>query len=465
MPPKSEKVLAVDDNTEALFVLEELLRSEGYQVITATNGDDALKKILEDSPDIVLLDVNMPSKNGIEVLKAAREDAQARYIPIILLTARSEVEEIVTGFQAGANDYITKPYDRAELIARLQSASRTKEIYSELKHSHSNEKRLRGELGERFTFSKIIGKSEALEGLIDVITRVVDAPVPILLLGETGTGKELFAKAIHFESPRRERNFVTQNCATLSETLLESELFGHVKGSFTGAIKDKEGLFSVADKGTLFLDEIGEMPLSLQAKLLRVLQDGSFTPVGDTKSKSVDVRIVAATHRDLQAMIKNGSFREDLFYRLNVVQLKIPPLRQRKSDIPLLVDYILTLAEKKFGRGKKRLSKETLQALCEHDWPGNVRQLQNEIERLVLLSGSDEEISLKFLSPEIHEPMYENTGAEGQGNSLKDSLMALERQLISETLEKTKGNKSEAARILGISRSNLISKSQQYGFE
>lgn len=458
------RVLAVDDNLDALFVLEEVLRGEGYEVITATEGNTALKKILEDAPDIVLLDINMPGKDGISVLKIAREDTNAKYIPIILLTARGETEEIVKGFEAGANDYIIKPYEKAELLARLQSATRTKELYTELKNSHASEKRLRGELGERFSFANIIGKSEALSDLIDILNKVVDSPVPILLLGETGTGKELFAKGIHFESPRRDRNFVTQNCATLSETLLESELFGHIKGSFTGAIKDKEGLFSVADKGTLFLDEIGEMPLSLQAKLLRVLQDGSFTPVGDTKSRSVDVRIVAATHRDLPSMVKNGTFREDLFYRLNVVQLKIPPLRQRKSDIPLLVDFILAQAEKKLGRGKKRLSPATLQALSEHDWPGNVRQLQNEIERLVLLSGSEKEISPQFLSPEIHESTYENTGGE-PGSHLKDSLMMLEKQLITDTLQKTKGNKSEAARILGISRSNLIAKAQSYGLE
>lgn len=447
------RVLAVDDNIDALFVLEEFLKTQGYDVLTASDGDTSESIIVEKLPDLVLLDINMPGKSGIEVLRSVREHPEARYTPIILLTARGEVEEIVKGLDAGADDYIVKPYDTKELLARLKAASKTKALYSELKTARANEKRLADSLGGGF--SRIAGSG--LSGTIETLKKVIDTPVPILLLGETGTGKELFARAIHYESNRSEKPFVTQNCATFSQTLLESELFGHVKGAFTDAVKDKEGVFSLADTGTLFLDEIGEMPLALQAKLLRVLQEGKFTPVGDTKERSVSVRIVAATHRDLSAMIKNGSFREDLFYRLNLIPVSISPLRERKSDIPLLVEIFLAEAEKKFGRGKKKVDPKFLQSLCEYDWPGNVRQLQNEIFRLYLLS--DGEINDRFLSPEIHVAEYP------ESSSLKDAVSNLEKTLIERELRACEGNKSEVARKLGISRSNLIQKVQAYGLE
>ena len=294
------RVLAVDDNIDALFVLEEFLKAQGYEVVTASDGDTSLKIILSNFPDLVLLDINMPGLSGLEVLRAVRAHPEARYTPIILLTARGETEEIVKGLEAGADDYIVKPYDTKELLARLKAASKTKALYSELKTARANEKRLADSLGGGF--SKIAGSG--LSGTIETLKKVIDTPVPILLLGETGTGKELFARAIHYESNRSEKPFVTQNCATFSSTLLESELFGHVKGAFTDAVKDKDGVFTLADNGTLFLDEIGELPLPLQAKLLRVLQEGKFTPVGDTKERTVSVRVVAATHRDLPSMIK-----------------------------------------------------------------------------------------------------------------------------------------------------------------
>lgn len=447
------RVLVVDDNIDALFILDEFLKAQGYEIITASDGDTALKIILTELPDLVLLDINMPGKSGIEVLKHTREDSEARYTPIILLTARGEIEEIVKGLEAGADDYIVKPYDTKELLARLKAASRTKALYSELKTSRANEKRLVDSLGGGF--SKIAGSG--LSGVIQTLKKVIDTSVPILLLGETGTGKELFARAIHYESNRAEKPFVTQNCATFSSTLLESELFGHVKGAFTDAVKDKEGVFSVADNGTLFLDEIGELPIPLQAKLLRVLQEGKFTPVGDTKERTVSVRIVAATHRDLPAMIKSGTFREDLYYRINLMPVVIPPLRERKFDIPLLVEIFLEEAEKKFSKGKKLVGDRFLQSLCEYDWPGNVRQLQNEIYRLYLLS--DEVINDQFLSPEIHLQEFP------ESSSLKDAISNLEKTLIERELKACDGNKSEVARKLGISRSNLIQKVQSYGLE
>lgn len=447
------RVLAVDDNIDALFVLEEFLKAQNYEVVTASDGDTSLKIILNNLPDLVLLDINMPGKSGLEVLKAVRAHSEARYTPIILLTARGEIEEVVAGLEAGADDYIVKPYDTKELLARLKAASKTKALYSELKTARANEKRLVDSLGGGF--SKIAGSG--LSGTIDTLKKVIDTPVPILLLGETGTGKELFARAIHYESNRSEKPFVTQNCATFSSTLLESELFGHVKGAFTDAVKDKDGVFTLADNGTLFLDEIGELPLPLQAKLLRVLQEGKFTPVGDTKERTVSVRIVAATHRDLPSMIKAGTFREDLYYRINLMPISIPPLRERRSDIPLLVEIFLSEAEVKFGKGKKKVSQKFLQSLCEYDWPGNVRQLQNEIYRLYLLSEAD--INDQFLSPEIHVDEFP------ESSSLKEALASLEKNLIERELKACEGNKSEVARKLGISRSNLIQKVQAYGLE
>ncbi len=458
------RVLAVDDNIDALFVLEEFLKAQGYEVVTASDGDTSLKIILSNFPDLVLLDINMPGLSGLEVLRAVRAHPEARYTPIILLTARGETEEIVKGLEAGADDYIVKPYDTKELLARLKAASKTKALYSELKTARANEKRLADSLGGGF--SKIAGSG--LSGTIETLKKVIDTPVPILLLGETGTGKELFARAIHYESNRSEKPFVTQNCATFSSTLLESELFGHVKGAFTDAVKDKDGVFTLADNGTLFLDEIGELPLPLQAKLLRVLQEGKFTPVGDTKERTVSVRVVAATHRDLPSMIKAGTFREDLYYRINLMPISIPPLRERRSDIPLLVEIFLSEAEVKFGKGKKKVNQKFLQSLCEYDWPGNVRQLQNEIYRLYLLSEAD--INDQFLSPEIHLDEFSAFSLSADADnretsSLKDALASLEKNLIERELKACEGNKSEVARKLGISRSNLIQKVQAYGLE
>lgn len=452
------KVLAVDDNLDALFVLEELLRAENYSVITATNGKDALDIALTELPDLILLDVRMPSLTGIEVLKSLRGHPDGMYIPVILLTAQSEIEEIEVGFSAGANDYICKPYEKDILLARLKAAIKTKEVYTTLKTAQKEEKRLKAELKAIYSLPHIVGKSQSFTSLLSLIEKVQDVNVPVLILGETGTGKELLARSIHFSSPRENNPFIAQNCAAFSETLLESELFGHVKGAFTGALKDKEGIFEAAHLGTLFLDEIGELPMSVQAKLLRVLQDGTFTPVGDTKPKKVDVRILAATHRDIPMMVKQGTFREDLYFRLNVVTVKVPPLRERKADILLLAEHFLALSEKKFGKGKKSFSQDVLRVFSEKTWPGNVRELQNEVERLYLLSG--EVLDASLLS---NDTISSENMVESSSGSLKEALSNLEKTMMIAALKKSGGNKSEAAKELGISRSNLIAKSQEYG--
>lgn len=459
------RILAVDDNEEALLALVEILKDQEYEVITASSGHETLTRVADSSPDIILLDVQMPGPDGYEVTRTLKKDERYRYIPIILLTAKDEQEDIVEGFNAGADDYVKKPFQAKELFARINAALRSRRTYSELKETIQENATLRRLTSDRFNFSNIIGKSEPMQDVFRVVETIREASAPVLVTGESGTGKELVAHAIHYSSNRSDGPFVAVNCSAFNENLLESELFGHVKGSFTGAIKDKVGLFQAAHMGTLFLDELGEMPQSLQVKLLRVLQDGSFIPVGDTKSRKVDVRVIGATNKDIKRMVAEGSFREDLFYRLNVVSIELPPLRERISDIPLLADAFLQSATKRNNvKIQKRLAPETLTVLTQYKWPGNVRQLQNEIERIVIMSGKEEFIAPTFLSPELKSKGEGVPFLSGSGK-LKDAVSQLERSMIQAALERTKGNKSEVSRELGISRSNLISKVQEYGLE
>ncbi len=306
-----------------------------------------------------------------------------------------------------------------------------------------------------------------MQEVFSLIEKVSDSDVPVLISGESGTGKELVAQAIHYNSPRKANPLVVQNCSAFNENLLESELFGHVKGAFTGAIRDKQGLFETANGGSFFLDELGEMSPALQVKLLRVLQDGTFIPVGGNTIKKVDVRIIAATNRDLREMVSKGTFREDLYYRLNVVNIKLPPLRERRVDIPLLVDFFLSTNSQKSGREKKLVADDLLLVLSDYPWPGNIRELQNEVERLVLMSGTSKEITVDLISPHIfHKRDSQSEDALiAKTGRLREAMDNLERQMITATLERLNGNKSEAARELGISRSNLISKVHSYGLD
>jgi transcriptional regulator with PAS, ATPase and Fis domain len=324
---------------------------------------------------------------------------------------------------------------------------------------------LNKELGVRYGFDRMIGKSAPMQDLYRLLDRVCDSDATVLVNGENGTGKELIARALHYNSRRKDKKFVVVNCGAFNENLLESELFGHVKGSFTGAIKDKKGLFEEADGGTLFLDEIGETSMTMQVKMLRVLQEGTFTPVGGTAHKKCNVRILAATNRDLKRMVKEGSFREDLFYRLNVIALVVPPLRERKEDIPILVDHFLTKLAKEMGGGKKIVGKATLERLMNHEWPGNVRELENEIERLCVLAGDEKEIVPESLSQHIQANAKNKYPGYRVSGRLKDSLEELEKQMIKEGLERTRWNKSKLAKELGISRAGLIMKVEKYGLD
>lgn len=457
------KALIADDDDTILFALERILTENGYTVISAPNGREALARVRAERPDLVILDVMMPDLSGYEVTKAIKADAELRYVPVVLLTSQDNLEHVVRGFDEGADDYIKKPFAQDELLARLRAVVRIRQLYSDLQKTKETNEQLRREVSTRASFSNIIGHSAAMRQVFDLVAKVKDANAPILITGESGTGKELIARAIHYNSVRAEKPFLAQNCSAFNENLLESELFGHVRGSFTGAIRDKKGLFEAANEGTFFLDELGEMSPALQVKLLRVLQDGTFTPVGDTKSKQVDVRIIAATHRNVRDMVASGKFREDLFYRLNVVNIVLPALRERREDIPLLIAHFLAEGARRSGKAARALVKEAADVLANYSWPGNIRELENEIERLILLSGAEREIPAALISAHIL-----NEGGQAaalSSGALRDGIEKLERQMIASTLARVQGNKSEAARILGISRSNLISKVQEYKLE
>lgn len=457
-------ILAADDNPDALFALTALLEAEGFRVISAADGAEAWARAEEDVPDIALLDVEMPKVRGDELARRFKAHPELRYTPVILLTALSESDDIESGLAHGADDYVVKPFERRELLARLGAAGRIRAVYQDLRSERQRGDALQHQVEERFRFGNIVGRSPSMRVVYDLVEKVKDSRVAVLITGESGTGKELVASAIHYNSGRKSRPFIAQNCSAFSETLLESELFGHVKGAFTGALRDKPGIFELADGGTLFLDEIGEMKPTLQAKLLRVLQEGTFTPVGGTKQRKVDVRVVAATNRDLEKMIKDGSFREDLYYRLNVIRIQLPPLRERAGDVASLIEHFLSKIAAREGSAAKSIQPELLSLLCNYRWPGNVRELENEMERLWLMAGG-----ASMITPELADARLSSGGAAAAesavGGSLAGAVESLERRLIQAALEKTGWNKSETARILDISRSNLIEKVKLYGLE
>lgn len=339
-------------------------------------------------------------------------------------------------------------------------------LHLEITRREDRIKELNKELGSRYKYDSMIGKSKPMQSLYALLDKIKGADSTVLIQGENGTGKELIAKAIHYNSVRKDKSFIIQNCSAFNDNLLESELFGHVKGSFTGAIKDKKGLFEMADKGTFFLDEIGDTSPQMQVKLLRVLQEGTFTPVGATESRKVDVRIVAATNRNLKEMVEQGTFREDLYYRLNVISLRVPPLRERKEDIPLLAEFFLQKSSESIGGAKRGLTKRALEKLYDYPWPGNVRELQNEMERVVVLAGEENKILPELLSPKILE-LAEKSKVQGArlSGKLKDALEELERDMIREGLRRTGWNKSKLAKELGISRAGLIMKVEKYGLD
>jgi len=438
---KGIKVLLIDDDESLNRVLQHQLEGEGLEVTTCTNGADGIKQFQSSDFSVVISDIKMPGMSGMDVLKKVKERSEETVV--ILITAYGTIKDAVKAVRLGAADYLTKPFEREELILVVNRALRARKLERE-------NLELKSQLTERFSFDGIIGRSSKLDEVFTLVSKVAPSDSTVLLLGESGTGKELLAKAIHYASKRKEEPFVTVNCSAIPENLMESELFGHVKGAFTGAIKNKPGKFEIADRGTIFLDEIGDLKIELQAKLLRVLQQMAFERVGGTKTIEVDVRVIAATNKDLTVAMKRGQFREDLFYRLSVVPIIIPPLRERKDDIPLLVDHFLA----KFAKGRKiRISKEALRVLEGYDWPGNVRELENVMERAVVLSGGkvigegDVPDFVKFGRAEESEVQISQDGI---------SLEEIEKEAIVLALKKTGWNQTKAAEFLKIPRHVLL---------
>ncbi len=446
------RILIVDDEESHRMMLRAVLVGEGYAVAEASDGTEAVAAVEKEAFDVILLDIRMTAMDGIEALSEIRK--LSPLVPVLIMTAYASVGTAVEALRAGAFDYLTKPLDIEELRIVIEKA---------LEHYHLRTENLilKERLGDRFDFSRIVGRSAKMKGLVDTLTLVAPSDATVLLLGESGTGKEVVANAIHQNSPRAGRPFIKVSCAALPETLLESELFGHEKGAFTGAVARREGRFQLAHGGTIFLDEVGETSPSVQAKLLRVLQEKEFEPLGSTRTVKVDIRVVAATNRDLEASVREGRFREDLFYRLNVVPITVPPLRERKEDIPLLAEHFLARFGEKNRKMLKAISGKALDLLVRYDWPGNVRELENCIERAVILA-RDEVVVPADLPPQIRTLPSEQ-GQGGLALPYGVSLQEMEKALITKTLEDTGGNRTRAAEILGINRRTLQNKLKEYG--
>jgi len=442
------RILIVDDEIKMARLLEITLKNEGYQVEKAYSSHEALKKIKSKSYDVVVTDLKMPGMDGIELLRIVKKNYPSTQV--IMITAFGTIQSAVKAMKEGAFHYLTKPLNLEELKEVLKGALKVKKLEEE-------NILLRQEiLGE----GEIIGKSKAIKEVMELARKVAPEDTTVLLQGETGTGKELVARAIHKLSPRKNGPYVVVNCAAIPENLLESELFGHRKGAFTGALKDKKGRIEIADGGTLFLDEIGSLSLPLQAKLLRFLETKEIQPLGSEDTFRVDVRVIAATNQDLRKRVEEGNFREDLFYRLNVFPIYIPPLRERKEDIPLLANYFLKLYSKKMNKKIEKIDDGAMELLLKYSWPGNVRELRNIIERIMSLN-DDQEIRYHHLPVEIQK--YKSTGAEKMIQQTLQSeewptLKELEEKYIQNVLEYTGMNKSKAAKILGIHPSSLFRK-------
>ncbi|MDD3642673.1 MAG: sigma-54 dependent transcriptional regulator [Candidatus Krumholzibacteria bacterium] len=453
------RVLVIDDEKAIRWSLGEALRGQGYEVSEAENGASGITAFREDPADIVILDLKLPDTNGLEVLKTLREDDGE--LPVIMMTAYGEVETAVEAIRAGAYDFILKPFQLEKMKVAIRHALEHRRMRSELEGIRRKER-------ETYDFKNFIGTSELMQGVFETVRKIGESRAStILIQGESGVGKELVARAIHEASEGgAQRPFLEINCAALPETLLESELFGHEKGAFTDAKFRKKGLFELAEGGSIFLDEIGEMGVTLQSRLLRVLENKTFRRVGGVKDLKVNTRIIAATNRDLKQAIKDGDFRNDLYYRLQVIPVSIPPLRDRPEDIPLLVNHFIAMFNREFKKSVKKAGNPVLEILQAYSWPGNVRELKNVIERSILLDAEDELLP-EHLPAEItassgdHDP----EGSEESPDIKPMSLRDMERILIRKALAETGGNKSQAARILGISRQTLREKTKLYELE
>jgi DNA-binding NtrC family response regulator len=453
MADTQKHLLIVDDEGPLRSAIAERLADHGFTVEQAGSGEEALQRLTDFAFDILITDLRLPGIGGRDVLDAALE----RYPDIIaiVITGYGTVKDAVDAIKQGAADFITKPFQFDALLHVLRSAMEQRRLKSENAY-------LRSQLEDRYRIDGLVGRSRVMRDLFQLLETVAATSSTVLITGETGTGKELAARAIHHNSPRRANRFVALNCSAIPETLLEAELFGHARGAFTGAVGTRQGRVEQAHRGTLFLDEVGTMSASLQAKLLRVLQEREFERVGDSHTIKIDVRVIAATHSDLAKMVADGTFREDLFYRLNVLPVQLPPLRDRREDIPLLVQHFLQRLTADSGRGTMTVSQEGMRRLMAYRWPGNVRQLENAVERALAFSQGRSHIDIQDLPPEIQNQASIVEGADTwlpeDGIDFERYIEGIELSLIKRSLERTRGNKRQAARLLNLKRTTLIEK-------
>jgi DNA-binding NtrC family response regulator len=461
---EARKILIVDDERDTVEMIAALLRLEGYQVVSAPSATEAMKVLEAEKQksqetdvavDLILLDIMLGDEDGRQLCRKIKEDDVLKFIPVIILTVRSSLQDKINGLNIGADDYLTKPFINEELLAKVRVMLRIKDLHDELKRERNKNILLAQALEKRYSFGNIIGRSEKMQEIYELISDISNTDSTVLIQGESGTGKELIARAIHFNSSRKQKPFIVANCSAYSQNLLESELFGHEKGAFTGAIRRKTGRFELAHGGSIFLDEIGEVSPPTQIILLRVLQDHRFERVGGEDTIEVDVRVIAATNKNLMEEMKKGTFREDLYYRLNVIPIFVPPLRERKDDISFLASHFMEKFKRDKGKNISGFSPEVMEIFLAHSWPGNVRELENVIEHAVIIA-KREEVSLKDLPQYLlQKPL--------QGEELV-TLQDVEKNLILRTLKETNWNKHKTAKKLKINRSTLYGKMRRYGF-
>jgi len=459
------RILVVDDEKDTVEMITALLDLEGFEVLPALSGDEAMR-ILEgesqkvpdsETPvDLILLDILLGDADGREICLKIKEDEKLKFIPVIILTVRSSLQDKIHSLNLGADDYLTKPFINEELLAKVRVMLRIKDLHDELRREKDKNILLAQALEKRYSFGNILGKNTRMQEVFELISDIADTDSTVLIQGESGTGKELIARAIHFNSHRKNKPFVVANCSAYSQNLLESELFGHEKGSFTGAIRRKIGRFELANGGTIFLDEIGEVSPPTQILLLRVLQDHRFERVGGEETLEVDVRVIAATNKNLTEEMKKGTFREDLYYRLNVIPIFVPPLRERKDDIPLLASYFLQKFSRERGKEVTSFSPEVIEILLAHSWPGNVRELENVIDHAIIISKQE-----KVLAKDLPQFFFQKPLPPQEFTTLQD----YEKNLILKTLQDTNWNKHKTSKKLNINRSTLYGKIKRYGLE
>jgi two-component system response regulator AtoC len=457
---ETKRLLVVDDEENMRHMLSVMLRKTGYTVDTASDGLEAMEALAKTHYDFILCDIKMPRMDGMAFLKAARDRIEDS--TVIVMSAYGNIDTAIEAMKLGAYDYISKPFKSDEVYLTLKKAEERENLRRE---NLRLRERIR-EFSRENLFGNMIGKSKAMQSVFDLAEKVARYDTTVLITGESGTGKELIARGIHFHGQRAKEPLVPVNCGGIPENLLESELFGYKKGAFTGADRDKKGLFEEAQGGSIFLDEIGELPLALQVKLLRVLQENEIRPVGDAKTRKIDVRVIAATAKDLEEEMQRGAFREDLFYRVNVMPIRLPPLRERMEDVPLLCQHFIERFEQRLGKDVAEIAPATMAVLMKHVWPGNVRELENIIERAVVLTEGPILLP-EHLPPEIHSTLSQPAplGNAVQGYSLKAAQRVIEEKLIIKALQETGGNRTQAAKLLEISHPSLLSKIKTYGID